>query len=560
VLLKAHLPIPIWKSALRSDLSTGENLFAFPLNNHKPPARVQRIFSFLLLLFLPVAALADGMVIPTIAYPAKVMIPDQRALICFSNGTERLVIETRFTGAGTNFAWVVPLPGRPLIEEATTGLFPTLQYLFRPQIIHNVPQYYIGILFALGFVYLIRLAAKSVSNAFTIAVVLLLLVILAALLLPALSAAKTAGMSSETSSQAVSILDRKLVGVFETTTITSRDAKALQTWLSENGFAVPTNAEPVIASYVKDGWVFVATKIRRDKPDNETSTPHPLSFTFKTDKPVYPMRLTGVDSQRLKVELYIFGPDRAEASHFNVERCMRPNYPEPPPTDIWSWNWFGWSPETPNIVHPLLRKWVVGSPVATKLIATLSRADMRNDVWINWTPFGERKNLLFSRQGALTTALNWGTGLFAAGLYVVCLLAFYNKMHKPKLPRWIRIVTVASIVLVGLFYLALPKTKVRLVKGGYDHMQGQQEHLPSVCSYSGWRTITEARAGLREYLSNPTNAALNYWENFDNYLIGGQIREEDSPGNYTIREINGQLEIVLYDAQGAEHIGTVDHW
>ena len=295
----------------------------------------------MLLLFLPLAALADGMVIPTVAFPAKITIPDQRALICYTNGTERLVIETRFTGAGTNFAWVVPLPSQPVIEEATTGLFPTLQYLFRPEIVHDVPRYYIGILFALGFAYLIRLAAKSVSNAFTIAVVLLLLVILAALLLPALSAAKTAGMSSETSSQTVSILDRKLVGIFETTTITSHDAKALQTWLSENGFAVPTNAEPVIASYVKDGWVFVATKVRRDKPDNETSTPHPLSFTFKTDKPVYPMRLTGVDNGPLSVELYVFGPSRAKASHFKVESCTRP-----------------------NIAHPLLHKWVGDSTVS----------------------------------------------------------------------------------------------------------------------------------------------------------------------------------------------------
>ncbi len=229
--------------------------------------RVQRIFSFLLLLFLPVAALADGMVIPTVAYPAKITIPDQRALICYTNGTERLVIETRFTGAGTNFAWVVPLPGQPVIEEATTGLFPTLQYLFRPQIIHEVPQYYIGILFALGFVYLLRLAVKSVWNAFVIAIILLPIV---TLLLPALASGKRRSMStmsmgteSVPSEQNVSILSRKLVGIFETTTITSHDAKALQTWLSQNGFATPTNAEPVIASYVKDGWVFVATKVRR---------------------------------------------------------------------------------------------------------------------------------------------------------------------------------------------------------------------------------------------------------------------------------------------------------
>src|ERR1019366_10492096 len=127
------------------------------------------------------------MVVPTIAYPAKITIPDQRALICFSNGTERLVIEPLFTGAGTNFAWVVPFPSQPVIEEATTGLFPTLQYLFRPEIVHDVPLYYIGILLALGFIYLLRLAAKSVWNAFVIAIIFFSI---AVLLLPALAAGK----------------------------------------------------------------------------------------------------------------------------------------------------------------------------------------------------------------------------------------------------------------------------------------------------------------------------------------------------------------------------------
>ena len=515
----------------------------------------------MLLLFLPLAVLADGMVIPTVAYPAKITIPDQRVLICYTNGIERLVIETRFTGAGTNFAWVVPLPSQPVIEEATTGLFPTLQYLFRPEIVHDVPEYYIGILFALGFVYLLRLAAKSVSNAFAIAVVLLLLVILAALLLPAISAAKTAGMSSETSSQTVSVLDRKLVGIFETTTITSRKAKALQAWLSENGFAVPTNAEPVIASYVKNGWVFVATKVRRDKPDNETSTPHPLSFTFKTDKPVYPMRLTGVDNGPLSVELYVFGPSRAEATHFNVERCTQPAYPESSDERARQ------SPENLNIVHPLLRKWVVGSPVATKLTATLSRANMRNDVWINWTPFWEKRNLLFSRQGALTTALNWGAALFAAGLFVVCLAAFTNETHKPKLTRRVRIVTVVSIILPGLFYVALPKTEARLVKVSFGEVENTlftigMEISSEVTNHS---PVADVRLAARNLITvGETNAPYwrewsrsVHWAKWQNYYLGGPLHEEDSPGNYTIREVNGQLEFVSYDAQGAEHIQTI---
>ena len=52
------------------------------------------------------------MVFPEVYY-AKVEIPEQQALIHYSGGVERLVIETSFPGEGTNFAWVVPLPSTP---------------------------------------------------------------------------------------------------------------------------------------------------------------------------------------------------------------------------------------------------------------------------------------------------------------------------------------------------------------------------------------------------------------------------------------------------------------
>ena len=549
----------------------------------------------MLLLFLPLAALADGMVVPTIAYPAKITIPDQRALICFSNGTERLVIETRFTGAGTNFAWVVPLPSQPVIEEATTGLFPTLQYLFRPEIIHDVPCYFLGILALiwLGYVLffvrptgrmnrldvaacllvvigvnlgwlispeqrgpegwawvmanllvfadlmcvmlLIRFWEQFSSLTQAVLIVFLAIQLAAVVMLPTLGKAKSMGsMGSTSSAETVSILDRKLVGIFETMTIASPDAKALQAWLSENGFAVPTNVEPVIASYVKDGWVFVATKVRRDRPDNETSTPHPLSFTFKTGKPVYPMRLTGVDNGPLSVELYVFGLSRAEASHFKVENCTRP-----------------------NIAHPLLHKWVGDSTVATKLTATLSPADMRKDVRINFSqlPFLEKKHRLFSWQGALTTALNWGAGLFAAGLLVVCLLAFANETHKTKLPQRIGIVTVASIMFAGVLYLCLPKIEVKLTRGYFpSEMKMEQLALLMALGDSDWHTTAEVRAGFQEMISNPTNATVYGVKNWGNYFVGGQIREEDSPGNYLLRETNNQLQFITFNSDGGEGV------
>jgi hypothetical protein len=270
------------------------------------------------------------------------------------------------------------------------------------------------------------------------------------------------------------------------------------------------------------------------------------------------MRLTGVDNDRLNVELYVFGPARAEASHFKVERCTQPNYPEPPPNDFWSWNWRRWSPESPDIVHPLLRKWVKGSPVATKLIAALSRSEMRQDVWLDWTSFSEKKNHLFSQAGALTIALNWAAGVFAAGLMCIGIVRFARKKSNDLRP--VRIVTVGSLILAGLVYLCLPKIEVRLVKVSRG---SEQASLFQLCEYlldtTNSVTRAEISAQARHLLANPTNDVEwryfgGHLDHLDNYLLGGRIREEDSPGNFILRENGNQLEFVAYDAQGAEHV------
>ncbi|HEY9174057.1 MAG TPA: DUF2330 domain-containing protein [Verrucomicrobiae bacterium] len=511
---------------------------------------------------------ADGKVFPPVAFPANVTIPDQRALIHFTNGTERLVIETRFSGAGTNFAWVVPLPAQPLIEEATTGLFPTLQYLFRPQIKHNVPRYYFWFLLAAGFIALVRWGTRSVWNGFLVA---LLMAFIAVILLPglAMSKAKSAGSGSSATDAAVSILDRRLVGVFETTTIASRDPTALQAWLRDNDFAVSTNSEPVIASCVKDGWVFVATKIRRDKAESETSTPHPLSFTFKTDKPVYPMRLTGVDNGPLSVELYVFGPWRARAPHFKAVRCARPTYPKPPEPDPMFW--LRWSPETPSIVHPLLRKWVGDARVATKLSATLTPAQMRSDVWLDWTAFSEKRHHLYSRSGALTLAANWAAGLFTAGLTGVLCIGWAKQRNAIR-PAWyssrIHALIWLAAGIAAAIYIALPKTPVRLVKDRalsyrpVDILYRISWELLDYQAESPTPNSDGTRARVHSFITVGDTNAPNWkewarssnWSNWQNYLLGGPLREEDSPGNYTIRETNGRLQFIGYDAQGAEHV------
>ena len=584
------------------------------------------------------------MVVPSTAYPATVTIPDQRALICFSNGTERLVIETRFTGAGTNFAWVVPLPAKPVVEEATTGLFPTLQVLFRPQIVTDVPQYlpWISGLIWIGYVFLFArptgrmsrldiascvLVAVCIASAqgseqipkvawialgvlaliclifilallrhwradmYVVAVALLALFItlqllaacsyitswraesilagpafwffvwmdlvlvislaiskqaarivcavllffliltIVASLLPV--AAQTRNLDSRSVSvpvQAITVLQRKVVGIFDTTTIASDDATALQKWLTENGYSVPTNAGPVIADYVKGGWVFVATKIRRDETVPDTLTPHPLSFTFKTDKPVYPMRLTGLANGTLSVDLYVFSTTRAAAPHFTVISCTQP-----------------------GIVHPLLAKWTAGLPVATKLSGTLTANDMRQDVWLDQKPFGsERPNRVCSRQAAWILALNRGAEFLAVGLAAVCLFRFLVAGHKDRTPALVGVVIIASVVIIGLSYLSVPRISLRWVKGGQILRKEQSLGLLIGLRDSPYADLAQARAAARSICHSDT-----YARDWNNDFTGEPVHEEDSPGNYVLRETNHELQLVTFDADGNAKVSDI---
>ena len=66
---------------------------------------------------------ADGKVFAARGIEVPVRTPDQRALIHFKEGVQRLVIETAFAAEGTNFAWVVPLPSEPKIEAVSTNFF-----------------------------------------------------------------------------------------------------------------------------------------------------------------------------------------------------------------------------------------------------------------------------------------------------------------------------------------------------------------------------------------------------------------------------------------------------
>jgi hypothetical protein len=530
-------------------------------------------------------ALADGKVFPPTAYPVEVRIPDQRAILAWSNGVERLVIETRFTGAGTNFAWVVPLPSAPKVEAATRGLFPTLTHLLRPRVIHSVPAWWRLVMFASAIGWLVLTVRQSgkirwfdwvagiavgfavggeelallgipVLSACMISVfgvrvkkltfgevlmVVLIHFLAVALLLPALAKAKAKG-----GSDSVEVLDRQLAGVFETTTLTARDPGALRDWLNTNGYVLPKDVEPVIADYLRDGWVFVASKVRRDATSTEAGSLHPLSFTFAAKEPVYPLRLTGVGNGNLEVDLFVFGPERAKVAGFKVRDCRRPQ--SPPSDPIKRERWWRNSERLP-LEHDALRDVAGNAAFVTRLQGTLTPEQMRQDAVIQWDGFGEVRDVRYSQLGATLTVLNW-TGsalcLFFVGLASV---ARWRGVEPTCYAKAMAAAVILAAAATRIGYAQLEVVPVTL-EGRYvrRHESKFQQRavrnaLADELNTNAPITVEAVRAALQRGLSFAQS-------NGQSRSPRPLFREEDSPYNYTLRQGANGVEVLFYDDFG----------
>lgn len=523
-----------------------------------------RFVTLLLLVWLawPADVRADGKVFSQVT-AVRTTTPDQRALVHFADDTETLVVETTFVGAGTNFAWVVPLPAAPEISAVPRTVFTNLERLFQPEVIHKQVRWWIGMLLLTLFVgTLLRVAGKR-GGALRCLLFMGGITFLAFLAIPNFVKARASAASFSIEPSGVQILARQTVGVFDTVTLSSPDGAALTRWLNEHGFAVPAAAAPVIADYAKQGWVFAAAKLSRPDASGKTS-PHPLAFKFKTDRAVYPLRLTGVENDRCLVELYVFGASRAELPGFKVEHSLATHftpgpddYPrtepfrEPPPGHL-------------RLRHPALRSLVAGSAVGTKLTGTLNAAAMSRDAYFTWVPFERRLASYYSHEAATTRAINLGTA--ALLLTLPCVGFWLWRTNGKWTLRLVAKVGGGASVVALAYFLALPKIPVEIssarhLSGGWRDGQFQQlswalgEHarildVAVATAYLPPRwTLEEFRRSFAEELGEQERDRL-----LMNLFTGKSLREEATPGNLLFRPTARGTEVLWHDVDCVEHL------
>jgi hypothetical protein len=376
----------------------------------------------------------------------------------------------------------------------------------------------------------------------------------------------------------VRVLNRQNAGLFDTVTVQSSDPAALLSWLDENGFKTPTNIASVVADYVHSGWVFAAARLQSEPGPGLSRATHPLAFTFKTEQPVYPLRLTSRATKSCRIDLYVFGPGRAALPGFSAQRCERPGYKiERPRPRLEAGDL--------RIRHQELAELVAGAPVATKLTAVLDPADMGQDGYLGWRPYLPTGASRYSSGAALTFSGNIAALLFGLLFSGGLLASLIKRETRPDGQRKRLVPVVAGIVAVlsaTVCFLSLPRVNsgsLRVVRAfssiarinamylsiGFADELGDSNVFANV--------VNSPRALTADELQH-LSEAMKLWPKdyrapLTNLFTGEPIRFEASPGNIILRPAhhnsrivdnlvseNGpsSYELIWHDLDGAEAI------
>jgi len=473
-----------------------------------------------LIVFAAAAAHADGVVVPSRAVAKPVRTPDQRALVAFDGTTETLVVETTVQGDGREFAWIVPLPAAPKVEASTTGLFPTLEVVTSPRVEDPrkkgpgwAPPVVLAICVVASY-----LASRRFRGALGVGMSVLLAI-------PIVCVGTFSCAGEQPQRAAPSGLSRETVGSFDVATVDPGDGSGLRRWLDEHGFAAPPDVDAVATDYAKRGWVFVAAKLRMDAESADVRRVHPLAFTFATKEAVYPMRLTMAANPTCAVELFAFGEGSASADGMSAE--------------------FASTGFVGDDVHRELAKRSRGLPV-TKLVGTFDATTLREDVVLRWGTRTDVGSVVYTEWGAGDRA----NGLAAwtalvGGLVVSIALGSWRRGPSTRSPA-VRVVAYAVVAAAaGATCYVVWRTTPRAPAGSRrvawrvhgDVASKVAEHMP----YEARAEVAAARAWTADWAATK-----------ENDLAGGPLREDDSPGNYVIRDVGGRVQVVEFDGDGRE--------
>jgi hypothetical protein len=225
-----------------------------------------------------------------VAGDQKICQPAQQVFISWDpkTGLETFVVQPAFESDAVEFGLVIPTPTPPKVERVPRDFFRSLG-VFATLKRHDFPRS--------------RLlpdepAAKNTTPT-----------------IPWLEAAT--GGKPVTTQPAVVVLESGFVGTLDYKVLNPARADALSNWLKENKYHYAGD-EATLDYYVRKKWVFTVVKIDSTQMPKSRDGTHageiaPARFQFKTDRPIYPLRIVqGCAGDRTDILFYVQAPFKAD--------------------------------------------------------------------------------------------------------------------------------------------------------------------------------------------------------------------------------------------------------
>ena len=197
--------------------------------------------------------------------------------ILFIQGEAKVTthVQIQYSGTAADFAWILPVPAVPELAVSHNQIFAQLQRATQ-------------LSFQLNF-------QEDVSCGFP-------------------PIAFTAEGPSVGLRYNVDIASEERVGPYDTAVISSDDAKAVVSWLVDNGYQLGDLGVELLTPYVEEGFYFLALKLA---PDRDVGDLQPIALTYAAEVPGIPIRLTAVATEPdLGILTYVLGEHRAVPTNY----------------------------------------------------------------------------------------------------------------------------------------------------------------------------------------------------------------------------------------------------
>jgi hypothetical protein len=214
-------------------------------------------------------------------------ITDERMLLAVSATQSTLYDQIEYSGSPTSFAWVLPIRGTVTVGLSADVLFDSIDTLTATQI-NPPPQ-----------------NCPSPTNCFA-------------------NATNSGGGSSSggagggfaatAAPPPVEVLAQANVGPYSTVQLHSTDSGALDSWLTSNGYNVPTAIQPILDAYVTEGFDFLAMKLL---PNQGVQAMRPVRVSMPGASLSLPLRMASIGTGAITgITIWVVADGRYEPQNF----------------------------------------------------------------------------------------------------------------------------------------------------------------------------------------------------------------------------------------------------